>query len=49
MGNYVFSYSVMYFSIPVNTKLNVGVQNKTKVIVYGAKYAFKKFMVQSVT
>ena len=37
-----------YFSIQVNGKLNVKEQSVTRVIVEGAKYAFKKFMMQSV-
>ena len=41
-------YAVLYFSIQVNNKLNVGMQRVTKIIVYGAKCAFKKFRMRSV-
>ena len=41
-------YAVLYFSIQVNNKLNVGMQRVTKIIVYGAKCAFEKFKMQSV-
>ena len=37
-----------YFSIQVNGELNIGVQSVTKVIDYGAKCVFEKFMVQSI-
>ena len=36
-------YMVLYFSIQINNKLDVGVQRVTKIIVYDAKCAFKKF------
>ena len=41
-------YMVIYFSIQINNKLDVGVQRVTKIIVYGAKCAFKKFRMRSV-
>ena len=40
-------FAVLYFSIQVNNKLDVGVQRVTKIIVYGAKCAFEKFRMQS--
>ena len=36
------------FSIKVNSKFDVGVQSVTWIIVYGAKYALEKFIMQSV-
>jgi len=41
-------HMMSYFSIQVNDKLNVEVQSVTRVIVYGVKYVFEKFRVQSV-
>ena len=38
-------YMMSYFSIQVNSVLNVGVQSVTKVIDYGAKCVFEKFRV----
>ena len=35
-------FIMSYFSIQVNTKLNVAAQSVTKFIVYGVKHAFKK-------
>ena len=39
---------VPYFSFQVNTKLDVGVQSVTMIIVYGAKRVLEKFMGQNV-
>ena len=52
MSNLVIShdiYDISYFSIQVNSKLNVGVQCVTRILVYGAKRTFEKVKVQSVT
>ena len=38
----------LYFPIQVKSKLDVRVQSVTKIIVYGAKLAIKKFMAQNV-
>ena len=48
--NYTANYTLypkILISIQVNDKLDIGVQNKTSVIILGAKHVFKKFMVQS--
>ena len=39
---------MLHISIQLNGKTNVGVQNVTEVIVYGANCAFEQFRVQSV-
>ena len=38
----------LYYSIQVKSKLDVRVQSVTKIIVYGAKLAIKRFMAQNV-
>ena len=45
-ANYTL-YPKILISIQVNDKLDIGVQNKTSVIILSAKHVFKKFMVQS--
>ena len=43
------SFHVMpYFSIQINSKLDVGMQSVIRVIIYDTKCTFKKFMVQSI-
>ena len=49
--NYTFDYTLhlkLWISIQVNKKLDVGMQSVTRVIVYGAKHTFEKFIMQSV-
>ena len=45
---YYTLYPKLWIFIQVNTKLNVGVQSVTRVIVYGVKRALEKFRVESV-
>ena len=50
--NYTSYYTLhpkLWIFIQVNSKLNGRMQSVTGVIVYGAKSAFEKFRVQSVT
>ena len=49
--NYTVDYTLhlkLWISIQVNKKFDVRVQSVTRVIVYGAKYAFEMFIMQSV-
>lgn len=41
-------YVVPYFFIQVNIKFDVSMQSTTRIIVYGAKCAFKNFRVQNI-
>ena len=47
-GTIRFFQVELYFPIQVKSKLDVRVQSVTKIIVYGAKLAIKKFMAQNV-